>query len=187
MTSQDPTTQTNVEDEGPEGFREAKKKVEADLDEAQAENQRLLAENVAFKVSATGLNPEQGIGKSIVKDINRGDYDGEITPSALAAYAASEYGENIEVNEDPLPAEPEPDNDLSKSQEQIDEIQTVATSQPTSILPPVDAISELQTEMLRPDATPDEVERAVKSSITLKALKLQQDWKAGRIQTTPEP
>ena len=185
MTSQDPAIDTA--DEGPEGFRDAKKKVEAERDEAQTALQAALQENVAFKVGAAGLNPEQGIGKSIVKDINRGDYDGEITPSALAAYAAEEYGEKIEVNEDPVPVEREPDNDLSESQGEIDQIQTVASSQPASILPPVDVIGELQTEMLRPDATPEEVDRAVKSSITLKAQKLQQDWKAGRIKTTPEP
>ncbi len=185
MTSQDPTT--DPANEGPEGFREAKKNAEAERDEARADLQAALQENVAFKVHAAGLNPEQGIGKAIVKDINSGDFEGEITPTALAAYAAEEYGEKIEVSEDPPPAEPEPDNDLSKSQEEIDQIQTVASSQPASILPPADPIGELQTEMLRTDATPEEVDRAVKSSITLKAQKLQKDWKAGRIHTTPEP
>ncbi len=185
MTSQDPTIDTA--DEGPEGFRDAKKKVEADLDEARADLLTALQENVAFKVEKAGLNPEQGIGKSIVKDINRGDYDGEITPTALAAYAAEEYGTTVEVDEDPAPVEREPDNDLAKDQEKIDEIQTVATSPPVSITPPDDTIGQLQAEMLRPDAKPDEVDRAVKGSISAKMHKLQDDIKAGRIHTTPEP
>ena len=185
MTTQDPTTE--AANEGPEGFREAKKNVEAERDEARAALQEALQENVAFKVNAAGLNPETGIGKSIVKDINRGDYDGEITPSALQAYASSEYGETIEVNDDPTPVEREPDNDLSESQAQVDDLQTVATSTPTPITEPDDAISQLQAEMLRTDATPEEVSRAVQSSMSAKMHKLQDDIKRGRIYTTPEP
>ena len=186
MTSQDPTT--DAANEGPEGFREAKKHAEDERDEARAELLKVQAENVAFKVNAAGLNPKQGIGKSIVKDIKRGDYEGEITPTALAAYAAEEYNEKIEVSEeDPPPAERETDNDLSKDQAQVDELQTAGSSQVPPIIAPEDTISQLQTEMLRPDATPDEVAAAVGSSITMKVHKLQDDWKKGRIQTTPEP
>ncbi len=185
MTSQDSTTE--AANEGPEGFREAKKHAENERDEARAELQTALQENVAFKVNAAGLNPEMGIGKSIVKDIQRGDYEGEITPTALAAYAAEEYGTEIEPSEDPAPPEREPDNDLAKDQAKVDEIQTVATTPPVSITQPVDAIGELQAEMLRPDATPEEVSRAVTGSITAKMNKLQNDWKRGRIHTTPEP
>ena len=184
MTSQDPTI--DAANEGPEGFREAKKNAEAERDEARAELQQALQENVAFKVKDAGLNPETGIGKSIVKDINRGDYDGEITPSALAAYASSEYGTTVEVNDDPAPVEREPDNDLSEDQAKVDEIQTASTSTPVPITKPDDTIGQLQAEMLRTDATPEEVSRAVQGSITAKVNKLQDDWKAGRIHTTPE-
>ncbi len=184
MTTQDPITE--AANEGPEGFREAKKNVETERDEARAALQEALQENVAFKVNAAGLNPEMGIGKSIVKDINRGDYDGEITPTALAAYAVEEYGTTVEVDEEPTPVEREPDNDLAESQAQVDEMQTVATSTPTPIIKPDDTISQLQAEMLRPDATPEEVDRAVKSSMSAKMHKLQDDIKAGRIYTTPE-
>ena len=186
MTSQDQTT--DPANEGPEGFREAKKHAETERDEARAELQAALAENVAFKVNAAGLNPEQGIGKSIVKDINRGDYEGEITPTALKAYAFEEYNETVEVSdEQPDPVEPEPDNDLAADQAQVDELQTAGSSQVPVVTAPEDTISQLQTEMLRPDATPDEVAAAVGSSITMKVNKLRDDWKKGRIQTTPEP
>ena len=185
MTTQDPTTE--AANEGPEGFREAKKNVEAERDEARASLQEALAENVAFKVNAAGLNPEQGIGKAIVGDINRGDYEGEITPTALKAYALEEYKETVEVSDEvSSPVEREPDNDLSEDQAKVDEIQTVATSTPTPITKPDDTISQLQAEMLRPDATPEEVDRAVKSSMSAKMHKLQDDIKRGRIYTTPE-
>lgn len=187
MTSQDPTTETDPQSEGPQGLREHVGRLETELEGERATAQELLRENVAFKVSAAGLNPEQGIGKSIVKDIHRGDYDGEITPTALAAYASAEYGEEIEVTEDPTPDETDEAKDLAETQGQIDEIQTAGSSQPVSVIPKVDIIDQLQTEMLRPDATPEEVSRAVQSSITAKAQKLRKDWKEGRIHTTPEP
>ncbi len=187
MTIQDPTAQPTQPDEGPEGFREAKKVVESELRDEQAKNALLQAENVAFKVQAAGLDPNVGIGKSIVKDIKHGEYVGEITPSALAAYAASEYGESVDPTADPAPVTPE-QNPLSEAQAQGDQIQTVASSTPVPAPVSTDAlIGEAQREMLRPDATPDEVERAAKSSISLKVNQLQDDWKAGRIRTTPEP
>lgn len=193
MTTQDPTiVEAEGQESGPQGLRDHVDRLENELKEEREAASLILKENVAFKVAATGLNPEQGIGKSIVKDIQRGDYEGEITPTALAAYASDEYGETLDALETPpvTPATPEPvkdENALATAQEQTDAVQTASKSQDPPPIEPSDTISELQKEMLRPDATPEEVSRAVDSSITAKVHQLQDDIKRGRILTTPEP
>jgi hypothetical protein len=170
--------------DGPLGLREHKDQLLEELKTERSEKAALFAENVQYKVQAIGLDPSAGVGKSIVKDIVRGDYTGEISQSALAAYAQSEYGETVSPSQPKQVTEDE--NRLSQAQDQLDAIQQLG-SETTPLTKPVDVIGELQAEMLRRDATPDEVDRAVKASITLKGRQLQEDFRAGKITTTPEP
>lgn len=37
------------------------------------------------------LDPSTGVGKAVAKDIERGEYEGEMTATALQEYAKSEY------------------------------------------------------------------------------------------------
>ena len=64
-----------------------------------------------------GLNPETGLGKAIAKE-----YDGEPTAEAIAEYAKTEYGYEVELHENPQGAA------IQQGQAKVDAVNTQGQS-----------------------------------------------------------
>lgn len=65
--------------EEPKGMR-------AIIERLTAENKELKADKMQDALSKIGLNPEQGLGKAIVKE-----YNGDVSLEAISEYAKNEY------------------------------------------------------------------------------------------------
>jgi hypothetical protein len=61
-------------------------------DRQREENERLRRQLMEDRLGSIGLNKEAGVGKAIFKDLEKGDYEGELTIDAIRSYAATEYG-----------------------------------------------------------------------------------------------
>lgn len=172
MTTYD--QQEPTEADGPAELRAHVKQLEEELAVERARN-------LGNELTKLGLDPDKGLGRSIVKDIARGDYEGDLSADALARHAETEYGEVLSTEPAPEPASTEPETD--EAQEQLDQI-TQASEIPIPPNENVDVIGEMERE-IRENEAPDQ--RLIRTSIAAKAAQLQEDWRAGRIHTTPEP
>ena len=88
MTDRDPTILED-DDGTPDGLRATIKRVNENLEKAQAEN----AENAAYR--RTRELKDSGLDgpalKAVEKDLKRGEYEGEVTGEGLRKYAEEEY------------------------------------------------------------------------------------------------
>lgn len=83
MTAREVATE-GEETENVKQMRENMERQATELTELRGFKRGVLMKDAA-------LDPSTGIGKAVAKDIERGDYEGEMTATALQEYAKSEY------------------------------------------------------------------------------------------------
>lgn len=104
--------QTPAPDEAPESTPEPEvtssqspAELRAYAERQAAENKRLRKELMTERLGQVGLDHETGVGKAIYKDMEKGDYSGELTVDAIRGYAEAEYGHKAGTQtEPPVPA-----------------------------------------------------------------------------------
>lgn len=123
------TTEMNPPDENPNetpNVKQMRETLERQSDE--------LVELREFRrdtlMKEAGLDPNQGVGKALAKDIERGDYAGDWTTEALQTYAAEEYGwaEEADTGDEEATSENEAKRSLvTEGQKQLDEVQAAGS------------------------------------------------------------
>ena len=76
-----------------------------------------------------GLDATKGIGRAVAKDIERGDYTGEMTAAALVEYAQQDYGWEAPAAPQPDPAQPQPKTVEQVAQDGQERLDAVAAHQ----------------------------------------------------------
>lgn len=121
--------------------------------ELRAYNERLKEENRKFRTTlmeahlqGLGLTAETGLGKAIAKE-----YEGEMTPEAVAEFAKSEYGHDSATAEASPPA--------VATAERI--AQVAAQSTPITPPPPADPVADAEEKVKAPDASRDDAVSAL--------------------------
>ena len=103
MTTQDPQILDNDESKDPAWYRETIARQKAESDAKDVELAKLRAEKRDRVLAEAGLSPIAL--KAVQKDIERGDYEGEMTPEAVQGYAQTEYDWQPEGAGDPPPVD----------------------------------------------------------------------------------
>lgn len=76
-------------------LREANERKDARIAELEAQVNDLSLFRRNAVIDATGLKPDEGWGKSLVRDIESGTYEGDYTATAVAEYMQKEYGVTV--------------------------------------------------------------------------------------------
>lgn len=158
MTTQETTqaTETAESDQQVKEPAELRAAYEREKERRKAAEQSVLK----TKVEAIGLNPDEMLGKAIVKE-----YDGELTKEAIAAFAQDEYG----YEPPSTPAQPEPTPGQTE-QARADKLQNA--SLPTQPAGENDAIAALDAKLAEEDAT----EQDAVAAMNAKLNKAMADW-----------
>jgi hypothetical protein len=110
----------------PAWYRETIERMKAADKEKDAELAALRAEKRARILDEAGLDPV--VRKAIEKDIDRGDFDGDVAADSVRAYAAEEYGWVPPDGDDLKPDVPEDVQRRLESQQARDDLN--ASSKP---------------------------------------------------------
>lgn len=120
----DEHTDTPETDEGgPKALREALERAKAEAAEARKEANAYKVRALEAAFREAGLDPAKGVGKAVAKE-----YDGEVTPEAIRAYAESEYGWEAPSQESAIAPV------VREAQARVSSVQAESVSQPTSMI-----------------------------------------------------